>query len=356
MACLFTSPGCNGASSPPPHCAYCQELAKDADLMAMAGIFPLAQVRTMLEPRVAKAARAPMPDVPLAPGGKRVNRAQVAGPTFELSALKRSAGDQNCALCSAAGCINLALGYVKFTTKKVAKLEGVEDGYKAWGGREEQEQRIISFVSSHLMGYEHHVHGSDKDRLDLQTALALMKHYPDGTAFVVSTTGGISKGGVELSKISWGHWLNAIIKDRTVLFVDFQTDHEQRLGRGFVSSQPILGNFGVEWDNPQMQVIAFVPPNNSLASGGASLRQSGFGSTASTSSTSSTSSAAALSPPVPLPVLDTTSTQQVVPLSPPPTRGPTARQLKGRGMMIGTAQQLEAKMKRQGGVFKQGPG
>ena len=63
MACLFTSPGCNGASSPPPHCAYCQELAKDDDLMAMAAIFPLTQVRAMLEPRVKKAARAPMADV-----------------------------------------------------------------------------------------------------------------------------------------------------------------------------------------------------------------------------------------------------------------------------------------------------
>jgi hypothetical protein len=311
----------------------------------MAAVFPLSKIREMLAPRVAKAARAPMADVPIASGGKRVNKGPVAGPTFELSALSRSAGDQNCALCAAAGCVNLALGYVKFTTKKVAKLEGVEDGYKAFGNREEQEKRIISFVSSHLLGYQHHVHGSDKDRLSLEAALALMKRYPDGTAFVVSTTGGISKGGVELSKISWGHWLNAVTKDGTVLFVDFQTDHEQRLGRGFVSSQPILGNFGVEWDNPRMQVIAFAPPSSPLASGGASPRHSGLESAASAAAVATVSS------PVPLPVLDNTSTQQVVPLSPPPTRTPTNRQLKGRAMFMGTAQQIEAKQKRQGMVF-----
>jgi hypothetical protein len=349
MACLFTTTGCNGVGSPPPHCAYCQELAKDADLTAMAAVFPLSKIRELLAPRVAKAARAPMADVPLARGGKHVNKGPVAGPTFELSALTRSAGDQNCALCASAGCVNLALGYVKFTTKKVAKLEGVEDGYKAFGNREEQEKRIINFVSSHLLGYQHHVHGSDSNRVDLETALGIMKRYPDGTAFVISTTGGISKGGVELSKTSWGHWLNAVKNGGTVLFVDFQTDHEQRLGRGFVSSQPILGNFGVEWDNPRMQVIAFVPPSPLASSGGASPRHSGLGSPASAAASASVSSS--LSPPLPLPVLDNTSTQQVVPLSPPPTRAPTNRQLKGRAMFIGTAQQLEAKQKRQGGVF-----
>jgi hypothetical protein len=89
-------------------------------------------------------------------------------------------------------------------------------------------------------------------------------------------------------------------------------------------------------------VIAFVPPSTQPVSGGASPRHSGLGLPASASA----------SPPVPIPVLDNTSTQQVVQLSPPPTRTPTARQLKGRAMLIGTAQQLEAKQKRQGGVFK----
>jgi hypothetical protein len=361
MACLFNTPGCAGPRTAQNECAYCQEITKDDELFMMASIFPPDHVRKLVEPRVAQTnrARTPMPAVPIA-GGKHVNKATVAGPSFELSALTRSAGDQNCALCACAGCVNLAVGYVKFTTKKVAKLHGVDDGYKALGKREEQEQKIILFVTSHLPGYQLFVHGSDANRMDLQTALATMKVYPDETVFVISTTGGISKGGIELSKTSWGHWLNAVKKNGDIMFVDFQTDHEQRLGRGFVSSQPILGNFGVEWDNPRMQVIALVPPPprpTQLLPPVQTLAQpQPQPNTTTTTTTTTTTPLRTSGGHTPLdagttiltPVLPTVTTQQVVPLAIPQWQGPSRRQLRGRGVNYGTAEELDDKFKRQG--------
>jgi hypothetical protein len=332
MPCIFTSPGCSGPGTTPNECAFCHVIAQDADLQMMATIFPLEEVRRIVQPRVAAATRqAQMPPVPMQ-AGKHVNKGAVAGPTFQLSALTRSAGDQNCALCSCAGAVNLALGYVKLTTKKVAKLHGVEDGYKALGARAEQEQAIIRFVAAQLPGYHHVVHGSDANRIDLPSAIAAMKSYPDETVFVVSTTGGISKGGVELSKASWGHWLNAVKKNGDIVFVDFQTDHEQRLGRGFVSTEPILGNFGVEWDNPRMQVIAFVPPPP-LPPQPLALPVTNVAAT------------------LPTPVMANVSTQQLLPLNAPPTFQLTARQQRGRAVNFGSGQQLDDKLKRQAHVF-----
>lgn len=307
----------------------------------MAAIFPLSKIVSILEPRVALGARAPMGAVPIAPG-KHVNRAAVVGPSFDLSTLTRSDGDQNCALCAAAGCVNLAVGYVKFTTKKVAKIHKVSDDLQAFGKRAEQEEKIIRFVGSNLPGYQLAVYGSDANRIDEATAQAKMNACADGTVFVVSATGGISKYGGARATTSWGHWMNAVKKDGQVIFVDFQTDHEQRLGRGFVSTGPILGNFGVEWDSPRMQVIAFSPPLHALtdsSSGNTSPRTSG--------DSSSTNAAAML----PMPVHAATAMQPVIPLHVAPRGAPTNRQLRGRAVNLGTGQQVDNKLKRHAGTF-----
>lgn len=351
MACLFTEPGCAGLGMPANQCAFCGELERDQDLQAMAAVFPAAKVRQLLELRVdasdAARARGPMPALPLSAGRpatatkplkalKHVNKAAVAGDSFDLDFLERSAGDQNCALCSCAGCVNLAVGYVKFTTKKVAKLHGKEDGYKALGMREEQEKKIIAFVSSNLPGYRCVVHGSDSARMDLEAALAVMRTHPDETVFVISTAGGMKRGGAKVTAKSWGHWSNAIKRDGQIMFVDFQTDHQQRLGRGFVSSLPILGNFGVDWDNPRLQVIAFEPPPPPMVAptGNGALRASG-------------------GPPLPdptaqlpIPVSSSPTTQQLVPLATMPTWQPSARKLKGQGMNLSAAQALPDRSKR----------
>ena len=351
MACLFTEPNCAGVGTPANQCAFCRVLEQDADLQMMAAIFPASKVRQLLELRVAAAdaalVRGPMPALPLSAGRpatdtkpakplKHVNKAAVAGDAFDLDFLERSSGDQNCALCSCAGCVNLAVGYVKFTTKKVARLHGKEDGYKALGMREEQEQKIISFVSSNLPGYRCIVHGSDTARLDLQAALAIMSTHPDETVFVISTTGGMTRGGAKVLAKSWGHWSNAIKRDGTILFVDFQTDHQQRLGRGFVSTLPILGNFGVDWDNPRLQVIAFEPPSPS------SPVPIPYPNVAAPSQTPAQ---------LPIPVGAVPTTQQLVPLATAPTWQPSARKLKGQAMNLSSTQGLPDRSRRNAVMF-----
>lgn len=362
MACIFSEPGCPGLGTPANQCAYCHELELDQDLQAMAAVFPAAKVRELLELRVAATdasrLRGPMPALPLSAGRpatltkpakplKHVNKAAVAGPSFDLDFLERSAGDQNCALCSCAGCVNLAVGYVKFTTKKVAKLHGKEDGYKALGMREEQEQKIIAFVSANLPGYRCIVHGSDSQRLDLEAALDVMRAHPDETVFVISTAGGMTRGGAKVTAKSWGHWSNAIKRDGQVMFVDFQTDHQQRLGRGFVSSRPILGNFGVDWDKPRLQVIAFEPPPPPLSPVPIPYPNV----TASPSRPWTTARPTTTATQLPIPISSTPTTQQLVPLATAPDWQPSARKLKGQGINYGTKEQLDARMNRQARLF-----
>ncbi len=358
MACIFSEPNCPGLGTPANQCAYCRVLEGDADLKAMVPILKPSDVRDFLELRVGAAEQAalrgPMPALPLSPGRpatatkpakplKHVNRAVVAADAFDLDLLERSAGDINCALCSCAGCVNLAVGYVKFTTKKVAKLHGKEDGYKALGMREEQEQKIIAFVSANLPGYRCVVHGSDTDRLDLEAALAIMRSHPDETVFVISTAGGMTRGGAKVTTRSWGHWSNAIKRDGTILFVDFQTDHQQRLGRGFVSTQPILGNFGVDWDRPRLQVIAFEPPPPPPVP----IPYPNVTAAPSRPWTAARPTPAQL----PIPISATPTTQQLVPLATAPTWQPSARKLKGMGMNYGTREDLDERFKRQARLF-----
>lgn len=357
MACIFNAPGCAGPRSATNECAYCVALAGNEELELMSTVFPLEHMRKLLAPIVERMNRAPMQPAPLNPGRpakpgvdgrpdkpardlKHVNKAAVVASTFNIKLIDRSAGDQNCALCSCAGCVNLAVGYVRFTTRKVAKLHGKEDGYEALGNREEQERNIIQFVTSNLPGYRLTVHGSDQDRLDLEPALAVMRSYREGTVFVVSVGGGITKHGQELAKKSWGHWLNAIKKDGQIMFVDFQTDHEQRMGRAFVSSKPILGNFGVEWDKPRLQVIALEPPppRPTAPLPDWARPQPGMADAGDTA------------PLLPIPVLPNTSTQPVLPLA-APMGEPTRRQLRGRGVNYGKGTDLTDKFGRQARLF-----
>ncbi|GLC23878.1 hypothetical protein [Roseisolibacter agri] len=362
MACPFESADCPGLGTPVNQCGFCRLLEQDQELQAMVAVLGAAQVRPSLELRAAALdaalARGPMPALPMNPGRpatltkpakphKHVNRAAVRGDTIDLDLLERSAGDQNCALCSCAGCVNLAVGYVKFTTKKVAKLHGKEDGYKALGMREEQEQKIIAFVSANLPGYTCVVRGSDSQRLELEAALDWMRGRPDETVFVISTTGGMTRGGARVAATSWGHWSNAIKRDGSIVFVDFQTDHQQRLGRGFVSTLPILGNFGVDWDKPKLQVIAFEPPPSPPQPVPIPYPNV----TAPTQRAWSPARPTPTTAQLPIPVGATPTTQQLVPLATASDWQPSARKLKGMGMNYGTRQDLDAKFQRQARLF-----
>jgi hypothetical protein len=174
--------------------------------------------------------------------------------------------DKNCALCTAAGVVNLARGTNVWTSSMVAKMLGKEESSTAMGDDHGvQAENIMKFCQP-FSGTSCAVQLGTKDKpIGLGAAQTFMNDFPDGTVFAVYVCG-VKEG---KDKYQFGerakesankasHWLNAVKKDGKITYIDFQADHPNREAKPAESDVPILGITGQTVPNSdEMIVLAF---------------------------------------------------------------------------------------------------
>lgn len=164
-------------------------------------------------------------------------------------------GDKNCSLCAAAGVANLAQGNDRWTSSMVAGALGSADGRTGAGDSVDAQIATISEFGQSMTGRFPQVVGSMNHELDFNSAVAFMQQFPDGTVFAVDLDGGQASGdgrGVN-------HWLNAIMQNGQIEYVDYQASHAARMNQTARSNVPVVGVTGETVTNPNMIVIAFPP-------------------------------------------------------------------------------------------------
>jgi len=164
-------------------------------------------------------------------------------------------GDKNCAMCSAAGVVNLALGRDLWSTGMVAQAKGTGDHKHAMGDSvDDQIKGIINFCEPMSGRFSQTLGSMNKEVAD-NVALAFMKSFPDGTVFAINLSGGKASGDGR----GICHWLNGVLQGGSVEYVDYQASHAARMNQTARSNVPILGITGETIDSPKMVVIAFPP-------------------------------------------------------------------------------------------------
>ena len=144
---------------------------------------------------------------------------------------KSGKGEKNCALCAAAGAVNLAENQ-GLTTKAVAALKpGLARDLSEGTSVDEQAREITEFVcektkrgSQQLGKMAEAFQREDQETHEklYYTALEWMKKFSDGTVYAVYVSGPLkADGGYNRS-----HWLNALKAGGTVRYFDFQANRE----------------------------------------------------------------------------------------------------------------------------------
>jgi hypothetical protein len=167
---------------------------------------------------------------------------------------RRDPAHRNCALCAAAGAINLLQGRSLWTTGMIAEAVGADDDREALGAESVAQARQIRNVVSALAGAR--VAGTTGSPgadggVALTAAVAWMATFAEGTVFVVLATGNIGH-----------HWLNAVVTPSGVTYVDYQTDKVRRgqwnFGTVSRSDRPFHGVSSSQYDDGDtVYAIAF---------------------------------------------------------------------------------------------------
>ena len=162
--------------------------------------------------------------------------------------------DKNCAICTAAGVLNLALGKIMWTTSMVAQAYATSDTKEGMGSDvNEQVVNIMKFCQP-MTGRTASCRGSMGHEMSIGSARTYMNGFPDGTVFAVNISGAPDGGGARIC-----HWLAAIKRGGSIEYVDFQSDHDSRQKQAIHSDTPVLGITGATVSNAEMVVIAFPP-------------------------------------------------------------------------------------------------
>jgi hypothetical protein len=140
------------------------------------------------------------------------------------------ASEQNCAVCSAAGAVNLSRGRSLLSTGKVAEQLHTSDSKMGMGSSvDTQAANIAQFVQGQT-GRQSEITGSMDAGLPYAEASARMQGYPDGTVFAVCVSGSlVGEAGRKC------HWLNALKAGGNIRYFDFQSN------RTFRSATPTGG-------------------------------------------------------------------------------------------------------------------
>jgi hypothetical protein len=196
------------------HSDLCQSLPKGRDFMAAQGV-RIGAHRAM--PRYTNTAK---------------SRGYAGGGSSE----------QNCAICTAAGAVNLCRGYSLLSTGKVAEQLHTSDSKLGMGTSvDNQVARIAEFVESKT-GRHFQIAGSMDAGVPYAEAAVRMQAYPDGTVFALCVSG-MLVGGTERKC----HWLNALKAGGSVRYFDFQSNRTFRSGaptggrNPATSTVPIIG-------------------------------------------------------------------------------------------------------------------
>ena len=162
--------------------------------------------------------------------------------------------DKNCAMCTAAGVLNLAAGKNIWTTDMVAKACATSDTKEGMGDSvDDQIVGIMKFCQP-MTGRPAACRGSMSHEMPIDSAREYMKDFADGTIFAINISGAPDG---KTDRIC--HWLTAVKQGDKVEYVDFQADHASRLKQAVHSDTPVLGITGDTVSKAEMVVIAFPP-------------------------------------------------------------------------------------------------
>jgi hypothetical protein len=172
------------------------------------------------------------------------------------------AGTANCALCTAAGAVNLTYGFKVHTSGRAARMLGTSDGKLGIGsGLDEQATGIAAYVKSKTSRTPQQI-GTQAAEVSYGTGTTWMQSFPDGTVFALSASGNVlhdQRPGARKC-----HWLNAYKNGGSLFFVDFQADRSIPTRPGMdtfaQSTVPVLGIVTQQQsDNPTMMTDANQP-------------------------------------------------------------------------------------------------
>jgi len=167
---------------------------------------------------------------------------------------KSGKGEKNCALCAAAGAVNLAQNE-RLTTRDVAALKpGLARDLSEGTSVDEQAREITEFVSEKTkrsseqfgkMAPAFQREDEETHEKLYYTTLEWMKKFSNGTVYAVYVSGPLVADG----SYNRSHWLNALKAGGSIRYFDFQANREfQDLNVKAVGGQnppsatiPILG-------------------------------------------------------------------------------------------------------------------
>lgn len=159
--------------------------------------------------------------------------------------------EQNCAVCAAAGAVNLSRGRSVLNTGKVADQLNTSDSKMGMGSSvDTQAANIAQFVESQT-GRHSQITGSMDAGVAYAEATARMQGYPDGTVFAVCVSG-MLVGETTGRKC---HWLNALKAGGNVRYFDFQSN------RTFRTTTPTGGQ------NPATSTVPIIGVVSQLSTG-----------------------------------------------------------------------------------------
>jgi len=159
-----------------------------------------------------------------------VNTGQAKTPS-RFGGSRPGKGEKNCALCAAAGAVNLATS-TRLTTRDVAgKKPGLARDLSEGTSVDEQAREITEFVcettkrSSQQLGkMAQPFQTADQETHEklYWNALKWMNEFKDGTVYAVYVSGPLKVGGGSTRS----HWLSALKAGGTVRYFDFQANRE----------------------------------------------------------------------------------------------------------------------------------
>lgn len=125
--------------------------------------------------------------------------------------------EKNCALCSAAGVVNLARGSSQWSTGMVAEAVDSADCKTGAGASVDAQAATISDFGSAMTGRKPQKRGAMNKEVSYEEAKAFMEEQPDKTVFAVCCSGTLARGGECKC-----HWLNAAKWGGSIRYFDFQ--------------------------------------------------------------------------------------------------------------------------------------
>ncbi len=135
------------------------------------------------------------------------------------------ANEKNCALCAAAGVVNLAAGSSNWSTEMVASALGNSDNILGAGSSVDAQAANIKTFGQGLTGRTATQLGTMADEQPYATATTFMDGFPDKTVYAVCCSGPLHSGGETKC-----HWLNAAKLGGKIRYFDFQPMKSSRAG------------------------------------------------------------------------------------------------------------------------------